>query len=614
MYQTIKMKDFIKILRFAAPYKTLAALNVVFNVFSIITGLFSVALVIPFLDVLFKQSQRITSEPTLEANADSIITYFKYQVSEIIRVNGEESALLFIIAAVLISIILKNVFRYLGLYVMVALRNFIIRDLRAQMYNHILILPLSYFSSERKGDLISRMSNDIYDVEVSIMSSLEALFKEPLAILISVSALVWINPYLTLLVFLTLPIAAGIIALVSKLLKKQAAKGQARMGQLISLFEETLGGVRIIKAFSAQAYFNEKFKKENELYTKINIATNRLGDANSPISETLSVGILAIVLWVGGKMALGNNGSLSPGEFIGFIAIFSQIIPPAKQFSLSYSRMQKGLASLSRIEEVIASEEVITEKPNAIEVKGLQHRIEFKNVSFHYNGEYVLKNVNLTIEKGKTVALVGPSGSGKSTLADLIPRFYDPVEGQVLLDGVDIREYKILELRRLMGIVTQESILFNDTIAGNIAFGMNGVPQEEVSQAAQIAHAADFIEATEAGYQTNIGDRGNKLSGGQRQRISIARAVLTNPDVMILDEATSALDTTSEKLVQDALSDAMKGRTTVVIAHRLSTIQNADKIVVLDKGRVVQTGTHLELISVEGMYRDLHHLQKLAEA
>ena len=608
------MKDIARILKYVIPYKSLAALNVIFNAISIVTGLFSVALIIPFLNVLFDRNEQVTVEPTLTLSTESVTNYFKYLVSDLIRTEGSEAALLFIISAVLTSILLKNLFRYLGLYVMVSLRNFIIRDIRASMYSRILVLPLSYFSSEKKGDLISRMSNDIADVEVSIMSSLEALFREPMSILFSIAVLIWINPYLTLLVFLTLPVAVVIIALIGKTLKKQAAKGQSQMGRLIALFEETLGGVRIIKAFSAQAFFDKKFHKENENYTQLSIKINHLNDANSPISETLSVAILSLILWVGGRMALANNGSLSAGEFIGFIAIFSQIISPAKQFSTAFNRMQKGLASLNRINEVVSSEEVITEASNAQAIDTLKGTIELRNVSFHYNGEYVLKDVNLTIQKGKTIALVGPSGGGKSTLADLIPRFYDPVEGEVLIDGINIKEYKILELRRLMGIVTQESILFNDSIANNIAFGKSGVSKDLIEQAAQVAHAHDFILNTENAYQTNIGDRGNKLSGGQRQRISIARAVLANPSIMILDEATSALDTTSERLVQAALFDAMKGRTTIVIAHRLSTIQNADLIVVLDRGRIVQTGTHLELINEEGMYRDLHHLQKLAES
>ncbi|MDP1725406.1 MAG: ABC transporter ATP-binding protein [Bacteroidota bacterium] len=605
------MKDFLKILRFAKPYKSLAILNVFFNIISIVTGLFSVALVIPFLKVLFDQNHQPVVKPVFSLN--HIDKYFNYLVSDIIQSYGAQSALLFIIGAVFISILLKNIFRYLALYSMVSLRNYIIRDLREKMYNRIVVLPLSYFSSERKGDLISRMSSDIQDVDVSIVSSLEALFKEPLTILITVTVMIWISPFLTLLVFLTLPLGAGVIAWISRLIKKQSARGQAKMGQLIALFEETLGGVRIIKAFSAQAFFNKKFKQENGLYTRLAIFSNRLNDANSPISEVLSVAVLALILWTGGKLALANDGSLSPQAFIGFIAVFSTIIDPAKQFSLSYSRMQKGLASLDRIEEVINSKEIIEEIPDAISITGLKSCIEFKNVSFSYEGEKVLNNINLKIEKGKSVALVGPSGSGKSTLVDLVPRFYDPQQGKVLIDGIDIRQYKILELRRLMGIVNQESILFNDTIFNNIAFGQQSVSIAAVEEAARIAHAHDFILETDHGYQTNIGDRGNKLSGGQRQRLSIARAVLTDPDVMIMDEATSALDTTSERLVQEALSDAMKGRTTIVIAHRLSTIQNADMIVVLEKGAIVQTGTHSELIRQEGLYRELHNMQKLTE-
>lgn len=606
------MKDFIKILRFAQPYKSLAVFNVLFNIISIITGLFSVALVIPLLNVLFDQKNQEMLKP--EFSLRNIKESFNYIFSDIIHTNGPQMALLFIIGAVMISILFKNLFRYLGLYVMVSLRNYIIRDLREKMYNRILVLPLSYFSSERKGDLISRMSSDIQDVEVSIMSSLEALFKEPLTILITVMVLVWMSPFLTLLVFFTLPVGALVIAWISKLIKKQSARGQSKMGQLIALFEETLGGVRIIKAFSAQAFFNRKFRQENELFTRLNIYSNRLSDANSPISEVLSVVILCMLLWIGGNMALKNNGSISPQEFIGFIIVFATIIAPAKQFSLSYSRMQKGLASLDRIEEVINSKEIIEQVPDALSIKQLNHEIEFRNVSFSYQGERVLNNINLKIEKGKTVALVGPSGSGKSTLVDLVPRFYDPQEGEVLIDGINIRQYVILELRKLMGIVTQESILFNDTIFNNIAFGQQSVSTGAVEKAAQIAHAHDFVLETDNGYQTNIGDRGNKLSGGQRQRISIARAILTDPDVMIMDEATSALDTTSERLVQEALSDAMKGRTTIVIAHRLSTIQNADKIVVLEKGYIVQTGTHSELIKQEGLYRDLHNMQKLIES
>jgi subfamily B ATP-binding cassette protein MsbA len=494
---------------------------------------------------------------------------------------------------------------------MVPLRNWIVRDLRNQLYQRVLILPLSYFSSERKGDLITRMSSDAQELEYSIMSSFEAMFKEPLTVIISLSVLIWMSPLLTMIVFLCMPIILIFLGRVTRKLKRQARRGQDKLDTLVSLFEETLMGVRIIKAFNAQDFLNRRFKQQNSQYTNVYIQGNRLLDAASPISETLTVAILAFILWFGGRMVLSGQGNVTADMFIGFVAIFTQLIPPIKAFSTAFGRMQKGLISLGRIEEVLHSEEKIVEVANAKQLPSFGQTIEFKNVSFSYRDEPVLKNINLRIEKGKTVALVGPSGAGKSTLTDLIPRFYDPTEGKVLIDGIDIREYKILDLRQQMGMVSQESILFNDSIFNNIAFGQVNASAEGVENSARVANAYDFIKETDNGFQTNIGDRGNKLSGGQKQRISIARAVNKNPEILILDEATSALDTTSERLVQDALSNVMKGRTTVVIAHRLSTIINADLIVVLDKGQIVQQGSHQELLKQEGLYKELHDMQKL---
>lgn len=589
-------------------------LNVVFNMLSIVFGLFSIALIMPFLNVLFGKTALVTQKPQgLELTIGSIVENFTYFLSIVIKTYGHEYALLAICAVLVGSIFLKNLFRYLALYFMVSLRNYVVRDLRNNLYNRILILPLSYFSEERKGDLISRMSNDVLQVEIAIMSSLESLFKEPLTILVYLTALIWMSPQLTLLVFITLPIMGLVIGRIGKLLKQYSQRGQSKLGDLVSLFEETLMGARIIKAFNAQEFFMRRFKIQNELYTRINIASNRTGDAASPISETLSVAVLAFILWFGGKMVLASESTLSAETFIAFIGVFSQLLPPAKSFSTAYSNMQKGLASLSRIDEVMQSEEVITEVPNAISIKSFKKQIEFKNVSFKYADEYVLKNINLTIPRGSTVALVGPSGSGKSTLTDLVPRFYDPTEGEVLLDGINLKHYKILELRALMGIVTQESILFNDSIYNNIAFGKNNISKEQIELAAKTANAHEFILETENGYNTNIGERGSKLSGGQRQRISIARAINTNPDILILDEATSALDTASERAVQDALNNVMQNRTTIVIAHRLSTIQKADMIVVLEKGKIVQTGTHQQLIATDGLYKKLHNMQQLLE-
>lgn len=606
------MKGYIKFLRYTLPYKGLAALNIFFNIFSIVFSLFSIALIFPFLGLLFGKTALVTVKPNFELSAESLSQLLNYQLSEMIRTDGPESALIFICGLLIGTIFLKNLFRYLALFFMVSLRNNVVSDLRESLYKHILVLPLSYFSEEKKGDLISRMSSDILQIEIAIMSSLEALFKEPLTIVIYLTSLIIISPQLTIIVFVTLPIMGLLIGRIGKMLKKYSQRGQSKFGDLVSLYEETLMGIRIIKAFNSQAFFMRRFTKENRAYTAINVASNRTSDASSPLSETLSVVVLAFILWFGGKLVLSGNG-LNAEAFILFIGVFTQILPPAKSFSTAYSNMQKGLASLDRVNEVLKSEEIITEKSQAKAISGLNQRIEFKNVSFKYADEYVLKDINLVIEKGQTVALVGPSGSGKSTLTDLIPRFYDPSEGEILIDGINIKELQILPLRGTMAIVAQESILFNDTIYNNIAFGKTQLAPEQVEHAAKIANAHEFIVQTEKGYQTNIGDRGNKLSGGQRQRLSIARAINTNPDILILDEATSALDTASERLVQEALNNIMENRTTIVIAHRLSTIHKADKIVVLEKGSIVQTGTHNELILEQGLYKQLHDMQKIME-
>lgn len=607
------MNGFIKLLKYTLPYKGLAFLNVIFNLLSIVFGLFSIALILPFLKLLFGQSQLVTIEPAFTFTISGLTGHFNYFLSNLIQTKGRESALIFICFVLVLAILFKNLFRYLALFFMVSLRNSIVSELRASLYKHILVLPISYFSEEKKGDLISRMSSDILQIEIAIMSSLEALFKEPLTLLVYLFTLIMISPVLTVIVLVTLPIVGVLIGQIGKLLKNYSRKGQSKFGDLVSLYEETLMGIRIIKAFNSQEFFLRRFKVENDLYTKINIASNRTGDSASPISETLSVVVLSFVLWVGGKMVLADDANLNAEAFIAFIAIFSQLLAPAKSFSTAYSNMQKGMASLDRVNEVLQSEEVITEASNAMPIEGLKEYIEFKNVSFKYAEDYVLRNINLRIEKGKTVALVGPSGSGKSTLTDLIPRFYDPVEGEVIIDGENIKNLKILQLRATMAVVAQESILFNDTIYNNIAFGKSNIAIEQVENAAKVANAHEFIVTSEKSYQTNIGDRGNKLSGGQRQRLSIARAINTNPDILILDEATSALDTASERLVQEALNNIMQNRTTIVIAHRLSTIHKADLIVVLDKGSIVQTGTHNELIQQVGLYKQLHEMQKILE-
>lgn len=609
------MKGYWKFIKFTFKYKYYALMNILCNILSSIFGLFSIATIMPILEVLFSTQQGPKTIRTVKVGF-SFNKYFdllKDNIWEYKNLYGSEKVLLFICVFVVLMITLKNLFRYLALFFMVPMRNYIVSDYRVAAYNRILVLPLSYFSNEKKGDLLSRMTSDMHQIEAAVMSSLEAFTKEPIAIIISLVSLIWISPLLTFIVFCTLPISALFTALIGKLLKRQTGRSQAKFGEVVSLVEETLMGVRVIKAFNAQDFLFKRFNLQNKLYTNLNIKANRTSDGSSPISETISVSVFAIILWIGGGMVLDNDGSLTASVFIGYLAVFSQLLSPAKAFSTAYNSMNKGLASIERVEEIINSHEVIIEKPKAISVSNFKEAIEFKNVSFRYEDELVIKNLNLKINKGQTIALVGPSGSGKSTLTDLIPRFYDPVEGSITIDGIDLREYKILELRALMGIVTQESILFNDSIANNIGFAKQNITKEQIENAAKIANAHQFITETENSYETNIGDRGNKLSGGQKQRLSIARAVNTNPDILILDEATSALDTASERLVQDALSNIMLNRTTIIVAHRLSTIKNADLIVVLEKGKIVQQGNHAELILQEGMYKQLIEMQQIPE-
>lgn len=609
------MNGYLKFLRFTFKYKYYALMNILCNVLSSIFGLFSIASIIPMLDVLFSAKEVSTVKQTADVGFSFKQNFdvLKNFIIEYKAMYGAEVVLLYICGFVVAMITLKNLFRYLALFFMVPMRNYIISDFRKAAYQRILILPLSYFSKEKKGDLLSRMTSDMHQIEVAIMSSLEAFTKEPITILIFLSSLIWVSPKLTLIVFCALPVSALFMALIGKLLKKQTSRGQAKFGSLVSHVEETLTGVRVIKAFNAQDFLFKRFLVQNQEYTQLNIKANRTADGSSPISETISVSVFAIILWIGGKMVLQNDDSLSASVFLGYLGVFSQLLSPAKAFSTAYNSMNKGLASIERVEEIINSEEVIIEKPNAIPIKAFNQTIEFKNVSFKYQDEWVFENLNLTIKKGQTIALVGPSGGGKSTLTDLIPRFYDPTKGQILIDGVDIRDYKILDLRGLMGIVTQESILFNDTIGNNISFAKESVTKDQVEEAAKIANAHSFIIETESGYETNIGDRGSKLSGGQKQRLSIARAVNTNPDILILDEATSALDTASERLVQEALSNVMLNRTTIIVAHRLSTIKNADVIVVLERGKIVQQGNHNELLQQEGLYKQLIAHQQIPE-
>lgn len=604
------MKNFFELLKYGKDYKRFAYLNIFFNLLGIVFGLFSLASVMPFLDIIFKPETTALVKPQPGSDFGSVKATLMYEIARVVQGNPKE-ALIYICVVIVVFTILKNVCVYLALVNLISFRQNTVRDLRDRLYKKVLRLPLSHFSDERKGDLISRMSGDVTVVEANLNASLDAVFKQPFNILVSLIMLIYISPMLTLIVFIMLPLAALLIVKIGKAVKAQTTRQQNKLGELISNFEETLGGMRIIKAFTREPFFLRRFLKQSQLLNRISIGIARRSDIASPLTETMGITIAAIILFIGGSFVLNKDMGLDGSAFIFYIVLFGMLIAPSKSFSSAFYSIQKGLAAKGRLEEIFTLDEKITEKKDAKTVGGFTTSIVYDNVSFAYDREPILSDISLEIKKGEMIALVGPSGGGKSTLADLLPRFYDVTNGSITIDGTDIRDYKIASLRGAMGVVTQESILFNDTVYNNIAFGNYDVTAEDIENAARVANAHEFIVDLERGYQTNIGERGSKLSGGQRQRIAIARAVLKNPDILILDEATSALDTTSEKLVQEALNNLMKNRTSIVIAHRLSTIQTADKIVVIQKGRIVQTGTHNELLNREGLYRELYELQKL---
>lgn len=596
-------------LRYARPYRRLAYLNILFNFFSIVFGLFSMTMLMPFLNYLFG-----TAEVVRDPKATGIQAWNTEFIFFLKDITGDDpgKALLLVCLAVVLFTILKNIFRYLALYVLVPYRNYTVRDLRNAVYKKVMRLQLSYFTEERKGDTISRMSNDITEVEFAIMTSLEAMFKGPFQILVTLILLIIMSWKLTLIILVLLPLNGFIISRIGKKLKRNASRAQGRLGLLMSLFEESLSGIRIIKGFGKEAYFFRKFSTENKHLSTINIKVNRSRDLSSPLSETMGITTLCMVLFIGGRMVQTGTGIMDPTAFILFILLFAQVIDPAKSFATAFYNVQKGAASADRIEEILSIPETLKEAENPLALAKIQTGIEFKNIGFQYTPDKkTLSDISFSIPLGKTVALVGASGSGKSTLADLLARFYDVNEGHVLIDGMDIRDIKVKDLRGLMGLVTQESILFNDSVFNNIAFGNHEVSYEQIVEAAKAANAHEFIVHMDKGYYTNIGDRGGKLSGGQRQRIAIARAILKNPQILILDEATSALDTSSERLVQEALNTLMKNRTSLVIAHRLSTIQNADLIIVMENGRIVERGSHQELYAHNGLYRNLLEMQQM---
>ncbi|MGD1961934.1 MAG: ABC transporter ATP-binding protein [Fulvivirga sp.] len=605
------MKTFFRIFGYARNLSLYIPQYVIFILLSVIFSVFNLAMLIPLLNVLFKLTpDEVYEKPKeFELSTDYLSDYFNYYFTNVISEHGETQALVFVCIVVLGSVFLTNVFRYLATIISARIRLDAVKYLRMAIYKQVSRMHLGFFTNERKGDLMSRITNDVQEVEASVLASPKALFREPVQVIIYFIALFAISAKLTFFTILILPVAGGVLGYIVKRLKRKAIKSQESLGRIVNILDETLGGMRIIKAFNAREYVTKKINEETNYYRKVNLGYSYRRDLGSPISEFLGVGIITVILYYGGSLVLNDSSTLNASQFITYLAIFSQIISPAKAFSQGLSGVQKGIASGERIFSVIDTEPDIKDTSDAQTLAGFQDVIEFAKVHFKYDKDPVLNGIDLKIKKGTTVALVGQSGGGKSTLVDLIPRFYDPTAGDIKIDGHLLKEVKVEDLRRLMGIVTQESILFNDTIFNNIAFGIENVAEEDVVQAAKIANAHEFIMEQGNGYQTNIGDRGMKLSGGQRQRVSIARAVLKNPPILLLDEATSALDSESEMLVQQAISNLMKNRTSIVIAHRLSTIQHADEIVVIQSGEIIERGTHNQLLQNDGLYKKLSAMQ-----
>lgn len=607
------MKSLRTIFRYVAKYPKLIFAYFTFNVLSNLFSVISLGLLSPFLLLIFKKQNTLGAVSGDNSFFSRInpVNQFKLWLYHVVQTPGGEIKALGVICVMILTfIILKNIFLYLSTYFLTPIRNLVVNDMRTNMYKKILVLPIGYFNDQKKGDIMSRLTNDLSDVETSSVNLLETLFREPVTIILFFAYMIILSPQLTFFLILFLPVAGLIIGRIGRSLKKQSTQVQEKLGIILSTIDETLGGIRVIKAFNAEKKQFKKFHNQNEELLILKNRANRRRDLASPVSEVLGIAAVVCVLWYGGRLVLRNT-FLDPGDFLAYILIFSQVIQPLKSLSAASYNIRRGAASVERIEQLIDEDISIKEIAKPVILQSFRDSIEFKNVYFSYQDKIILEDINLKIEKGKTIALVGSSGAGKSTLVDLIPRFHDTVKGELLIDGINIKNYSLESLRNQMGIVTQEPILFNDTIANNISLGMTDAGEAQIEEASEIANAHHFILEKENGYHTFIGERGNKLSGGEKQRTTIARAVLKNPPILILDEATSSLDTESERLVQDAINNLMHNRTSIVIAHRLSTIRHADEIIVLQKGKIVERGTHMSLMSLNGFYRKLVTMQEV---